>query len=145
MRLQSFCFNKIGKMLDFYSQFNPSPLSIKQFLDFGEFNVELKWRNFQERFPSWRTEGKENFCVRAATHFFEEVVNFWASCTNSIKNLNGCWPSSCFVVIHFEMITKNRIDKINYVKAMSLAASALFSFHVVHHVRISMSRESKQI
>lgn len=36
MRLQSFCFNKIGKMLDFYSQFNPSPLSIKQFLDFGE-------------------------------------------------------------------------------------------------------------
>ena len=37
MRIQSFCFNKIGKMLDFYSQFNPSPLSIKQFLDFGEF------------------------------------------------------------------------------------------------------------
>lgn len=39
MRLQSFCFNKIGKMLDFYSQFNPSPLSIKQFLDFGMYNI----------------------------------------------------------------------------------------------------------
>lgn len=36
MRLQSVCFNKIGKMLDFYSQFNPSPLSIKQFVAFGE-------------------------------------------------------------------------------------------------------------
>lgn len=36
MRLNSSFFNKIGKMLDFYSQFNPSPLSIKQFLDFGK-------------------------------------------------------------------------------------------------------------
>lgn len=27
---------KTEKMLDFYSQFNPSPLSIKQFMDFGE-------------------------------------------------------------------------------------------------------------
>jgi hypothetical protein len=26
-------------MLDFYSQFNPSPLSIKQFLDFGELTA----------------------------------------------------------------------------------------------------------
>ncbi|CRK99582.1 CLUMA_CG012894, isoform B [Clunio marinus] len=42
MRLQSFCFNKIGKMLDFYSQFNPSPLSIKQFLDFGLNACERK-------------------------------------------------------------------------------------------------------
>lgn len=25
------------KMLDFYSQFNPSPLSIKQFIDFGKY------------------------------------------------------------------------------------------------------------
>lgn len=36
--------SKIGKMLDFYSQFNPSPLSIKQFLDFGKFNKNLKKR-----------------------------------------------------------------------------------------------------
>ena len=36
MRLNNSFFNKIGKMLDFYSQFNPSPLSIKQFLDFGK-------------------------------------------------------------------------------------------------------------
>jgi hypothetical protein len=27
----------IAKMLDYYSQFNPSPLSSKQFIDFGEF------------------------------------------------------------------------------------------------------------
>lgn len=37
MRLNKIFFNKIGKMLDFYSQFNPSPLSIKQFMDFGEY------------------------------------------------------------------------------------------------------------
>lgn len=24
-------------MVDFYSQFNPSPLSIKQFIDFGKY------------------------------------------------------------------------------------------------------------
>ena len=29
-------FSSITKMLDFYSQFNPSPLSIKQFIDFGK-------------------------------------------------------------------------------------------------------------
>lgn len=27
---------KTEKLLDFYSQFNPSPLSIKQFIDFGK-------------------------------------------------------------------------------------------------------------
>ncbi|XP_021967434.1 pyruvate dehydrogenase (acetyl-transferring) kinase, mitochondrial [Folsomia candida] len=31
---------KLGKMLDFYSGFNPSPLSMKQFLDFGQKAVE---------------------------------------------------------------------------------------------------------
>lgn len=36
MKLTQKCFGNISKMLDFYSQFNPSPLSIKQFIDFGE-------------------------------------------------------------------------------------------------------------
>lgn len=36
MKLTRNCLSNIGKMLDFYSQFNPSPLSIKQFIDFGE-------------------------------------------------------------------------------------------------------------
>lgn len=36
MRLFPVRFNQIQKMLDFYSQFNPSPLSIKQFIDFGK-------------------------------------------------------------------------------------------------------------
>ncbi|KFM76176.1 [Pyruvate dehydrogenase [lipoamide]] kinase, mitochondrial, partial [Stegodyphus mimosarum] len=35
MRTSLKLFKDISKMLDFYSQFNPSPLSIKQFLDFG--------------------------------------------------------------------------------------------------------------
>jgi len=33
---------KINKMLDFYAQFNPSPLSIKQFIDFGLSACEKK-------------------------------------------------------------------------------------------------------
>jgi len=36
MKLTRNCLGNIGKMLDFYSQFNPSPLSIKQFIDFGK-------------------------------------------------------------------------------------------------------------
>lgn len=35
MRLSPKHFQSIAKMLDFYSQFNPSPLSIKKFIDFG--------------------------------------------------------------------------------------------------------------
>ncbi|CAH0552107.1 unnamed protein product [Brassicogethes aeneus] len=35
MRLTARKLQSISKMLDFYSQFNPSPLSIKKFIDFG--------------------------------------------------------------------------------------------------------------
>ncbi|KAK2584818.1 hypothetical protein KPH14_007131 [Odynerus spinipes] len=42
MRLTRKCFGSISKMLDFYSQFNPSPLSIKQFIDFGLSACERK-------------------------------------------------------------------------------------------------------
>ncbi|CAH1988943.1 unnamed protein product [Acanthoscelides obtectus] len=36
MRLTPRYFQNMSKMLDFYSQFNPSPLSIKKFIDFGQ-------------------------------------------------------------------------------------------------------------
>jgi hypothetical protein len=36
MRLTPKVSANITKMVDFYSQFNPSPLSIKQFIDFGK-------------------------------------------------------------------------------------------------------------
>ncbi|KAJ3648421.1 hypothetical protein Zmor_020226 [Zophobas morio] len=35
MKITPKTFQSIAKMLDFYSQFNPSPLSIKKFIDFG--------------------------------------------------------------------------------------------------------------
>ncbi|XP_057654046.1 pyruvate dehydrogenase (acetyl-transferring) kinase, mitochondrial isoform X1 [Diorhabda carinulata] len=35
MRVSTIYFQSAAKMLDFYSQFNPSPLSIKKFIDFG--------------------------------------------------------------------------------------------------------------
>ncbi|XP_065370653.1 pyruvate dehydrogenase (acetyl-transferring) kinase, mitochondrial isoform X2 [Calliphora vicina] len=42
MRLFPVRYSKIPKMLDIYSQFNPSPLSIKQFMDFGQNACEKK-------------------------------------------------------------------------------------------------------
>lgn len=42
MRLKSIRLNKISQMLDYYSNFNPSPLSIKQFLDFGKYPQILR-------------------------------------------------------------------------------------------------------
>lgn len=30
------------KLLDYYSQYNPTPMSIKQFIDFGKFDKSLK-------------------------------------------------------------------------------------------------------
>ncbi|XP_026316237.1 pyruvate dehydrogenase (acetyl-transferring) kinase, mitochondrial [Hyposmocoma kahamanoa] len=42
MRLAGAIFSNVTKMLDFYSQFNPSPLSIKQFIDFGLNACEKK-------------------------------------------------------------------------------------------------------
>jgi hypothetical protein len=42
MRVSAKVSANITKMVDFYSQFNPSPLSIKQFIDFGK----LYWHYF---------------------------------------------------------------------------------------------------
>lgn len=33
----------IGKDIDFYSRFSPSPLSMKQFLDFGKSCCRSRW------------------------------------------------------------------------------------------------------
>lgn len=41
MRLTPKVSANITKMVDFYSQFNPSPLSIKQFIDFGKTSGHL--------------------------------------------------------------------------------------------------------
>lgn len=48
MKLTRNCLSNIGKMLDFYSQFNPSPLSIKQFIDFGKSLLVLVLVAFDE-------------------------------------------------------------------------------------------------
>jgi len=41
MRVSAKVSANITKMVDFYSQFNPSPLSIKQFIDFGKLYRHL--------------------------------------------------------------------------------------------------------
>jgi len=32
----------LSRMLEYYSHFNPSPLSVKQFIDFGKFDVRKR-------------------------------------------------------------------------------------------------------
>lgn len=119
MRLQSFCFNKIGKMLDFYSQFNPSPLSIKQFLDFGEcgcsgrWRLKFLWRNCEVGFRrirfsilvcTWRSGA-------FLTEFFQCVERIcWGSCScSSILTVPTFGPAARL----------NRIDKILLRKSTS--------------------------
>uniref|UniRef100_A0A1B6HGU3 Protein-serine/threonine kinase n=1 Tax=Homalodisca liturata TaxID=320908 RepID=A0A1B6HGU3_9HEMI len=46
MRVSNCLLAKLNKMVDFYSQFNPSPLSIKQFIDFGLSACEKKSYTF---------------------------------------------------------------------------------------------------
>lgn len=53
MKLTQKCFGNISKMLDFYSQFNPSPLSIKQFIDFGECEELAFIGNFTHLIQFW--------------------------------------------------------------------------------------------
>ena len=36
MRIGRVCFNKIGTLINSYSNYNPSPLSLKKFADFGK-------------------------------------------------------------------------------------------------------------
>lgn len=46
MRLSRCCLRQfraaLEERLDYYSQFNPSPLSVKQFTDFGEQRLNFK-------------------------------------------------------------------------------------------------------
>lgn len=46
MRVSNRLFAKVNKMVDFYAQFNPSPLSIKQFIDFGKLSPMPALFNF---------------------------------------------------------------------------------------------------
>ena len=38
MRLTAHLRSSLSRMLEYYSHFNPSPLSVKQFIDFGKYN-----------------------------------------------------------------------------------------------------------
>lgn len=42
MRLTRICFNKLATLINSYSNFNPSPLSLKKFADFGKNAQQLQ-------------------------------------------------------------------------------------------------------
>lgn len=59
MRLRSIRLNKISQMLDYYSNFNPSPLSIKQFLDFGKNFSTSRYDDVDEIIVFYQTQLKQ--------------------------------------------------------------------------------------
>lgn len=45
MRLTRILFGKTAKLIDSYSNYNPSPLSLKKFADFGMQTLKMKTEN----------------------------------------------------------------------------------------------------
>ena len=88
MRVSAKVSANITKMVDFYSQFNPSPLSIKQFIDFGKlyrhlfflhsFLGNLIWcRYSSDVWNYWSQKGLTRLCcmeVRAVVFSHLQVV-----------------------------------------------------------------------
>uniref|UniRef100_A0A182JS98 Protein-serine/threonine kinase n=1 Tax=Anopheles christyi TaxID=43041 RepID=A0A182JS98_9DIPT len=60
MKLFPVRLSNINKMLDFYSQFNPSPLSIKQFIDFVGLVSAWYVKSFEEVLAFEKTDPTEN-------------------------------------------------------------------------------------
>ncbi|KAL5274853.1 PDK2 family protein [Megaselia abdita] len=86
------CTN-IPKMLDFYSQFNPSPLSIKQFIDFGQNACEKKSFIFL----------RKELPVRLA-NIMKEIALLPTNLlgTNSVNQVNDWYLKSFEEVLKFE-------------------------------------------
>lgn len=54
----------VAKQIDFYSRFSPSPLSMKQFIDFGKSGI--KWIQFSMRIEQSRKEKPTVPCKKRA-------------------------------------------------------------------------------
>ncbi|KAK0163640.1 hypothetical protein PV327_007303 [Microctonus hyperodae] len=104
MRITRRCFGHIPKMLDFYSQFNPSPLSIKQFIDFGLSACERKSFTFLRKELPVRLAN-----IMQEIHLLPEHLLRMPS----VGIVNNLYITSFEEIIHFEKleISDTTLDK----------------------------------
>ncbi|KAG5308027.1 PDK dehydrogenase, partial [Acromyrmex insinuator] len=98
MKLTRNCLGNIGKMLDFYSQFNPSPLSIKQFIDFGLSACERKSFIFLRKELPVRLAN-----IMKEIHLLPENLLKMPS----VGIVNNLYITSFEEIIHFEKVDVN--------------------------------------
>ncbi|XP_034940326.1 pyruvate dehydrogenase (acetyl-transferring) kinase, mitochondrial isoform X2 [Chelonus insularis] len=104
MKLTRKCFGNITKMLDYYSQFNPSPLSIKQFIDFGMSACERKSFIFLRKEIPVRLAN-----IMKEIHLLPEHLLRMPS----LRIINNLYVTSFEEIIEFEKseISKETLDK----------------------------------
>ncbi|XP_046814067.1 pyruvate dehydrogenase (acetyl-transferring) kinase, mitochondrial isoform X1 [Vespa velutina] len=104
MKLTRRCFGNITKMLDFYSQFNPSPLSIKQFIDFGLSACERKSFIFLRKELPVRLAN-----IMKEIHLLPDNLLK----TPSVVIVNNLYVTSFEEIIHFEKseVNDTTLDK----------------------------------
>lgn len=70
MRLTRSMFGKVGKLIDSYSNYNPSPLSLKKFADFGIQTLKVPKNPESDYFKKLEIQSfeflKEELLVRLA-------------------------------------------------------------------------------
>ncbi|XP_077257387.1 pyruvate dehydrogenase kinase [Temnothorax americanus] len=109
MRLTRNCLNNIGKMLDFYSQFNPSPLSIKQFIDFGLNACARKSFIFLRKELPVRLAN-----IMKEIHLLPENLLKMPS----VGIVNNMYATSFEEIIHFEKVDVNETTLDTFCQAL---------------------------
>uniref|UniRef100_T1JG39 Protein-serine/threonine kinase n=1 Tax=Strigamia maritima TaxID=126957 RepID=T1JG39_STRMM len=123
MRISVRLFKDVGKLLDHYSNYNPSPLSIKQFIDFGQAACE------RQSFLFLRKE----IPVRLANIMKE--INLYVQSFDEILEFEDIDPSSVKALDRFcETLVKIRNRHMNVVQTMAQGVIELKENHEIDHI-----------
>ncbi|XP_014487450.1 PREDICTED: pyruvate dehydrogenase (acetyl-transferring) kinase, mitochondrial isoform X3 [Dinoponera quadriceps] len=109
MKLTRNCLGSIAKMLDFYSQFNPSPLSIKQFFDFGISACERKSFIFLRKELPVRLAN-----IMKEIHLLPDNLLKMPS----VGIVNNLYATSFEEIIHFEKVEINDDNLYKFCQAL---------------------------
>lgn len=109
MKFTRNCLSNIGKMLDFYSQFNPSPLSIKQFIDFGLSACERKSFIFLRKELPVRLAN-----IMKEIHLLPDNLLKMPS----VGIVNNLYATSFEEIIHFEKVEVNETTLDKFCQAL---------------------------